>query len=254
MASEGDVVDEIACLLDQCSPSELENILQQIEIGDLNSPEVERPVGDESPLQPPSNAQVLPPAGPPPGGAGRRPVPAGVREQQITLSEAKKLLENHSSAVLSQVQEMVSPRGISSRNSETLGLDTLTKVLALRDEEVQDLETQLSTAQAELSTKDRRIGDLGCELDLVIREFRHQQLDLEFQQLKLEETVRSNFELEQAQRSLVARVEEAGLNARHAALDVDMGRTTPGSGLVRVQGSLPWTMRKNRTGASIGFS
>jgi hypothetical protein len=79
---------------------------------------------------------------------------------------------------------------------------------------------------------------------------RHRQLDLEFQQLKLEERTRCNNDLEQAHRSLTARVEDANRDSRHAALDVDLGRTTPRS--ARVQGSLPWMLRKNRPPGASG--
>jgi len=168
-------------------------------------------------------------------------------EEQITLNDAKKLLEDHSSAVVTEVRKMAPYIGMSSNGEETLDLEILTKVLASRDEEVKELEARLSIFQAELSAKDRRVADLGGELDLTVREVRHRQLDLEFQQLKLDETVRNNAEMEQAQKSLVARVEQAGLNARHAALDIDMARMMPGLG--RMQGSLPWTMRKSRPAA-----
>jgi len=88
------------------------------------------------------------------------------------------------------------------------------------------------------------VADLGGELDRTVREVRHKQLDLEFQQLKLEERVRCNAELEQSQRKLTQRVEEASLNSRHAALDVEMCLATPRT--LRAQGTLPWTVRKNR--------
>merc|ERR1719235_972015 len=203
-----------------------------------------------------SSPQVLPPSSPPPG--SKRPVPAGAfrpagagEQDQIALSDAKRLLEDHSSAVVSEVRRMVPYMGMSNGGGgggEALDLETLTKVLAARDEEVKELEGRLSEMQAELSAKDRRVADLGGELDLAIREVRHRQLDLEFQQLKLDETVRNNAEMEQAAKTLAARVDEASLNARHAALDIDMGRNMPG--LMRAQGTLPWTVRKKRPGSS----
>jgi len=73
-----------------------------------------------------------------------------------------------------------------------------------------------------------------------MREVRHRQLDLEFQQLKLEERVRSNAELEQQQRHLAVCAEEASLSARHAAIDA--AAMTPRS--FRAQGQLPWVLRK----------
>merc|ERR1719293_314907 len=130
---------------------------------------------------------------------------------------------------------------------ETVDMDTLTKVLVERDREVKDLELKLAGLQGELAEKDKRVAELGGELDIAVREVRHRQLDLEFQQLKLEERIRSNAELEHAQRILTARAGEASLNARHAAIDLEMCRSTPRS--VRVQGTLPWTLRKNRIAA-----
>merc|ERR1711971_720783 len=87
---------------------------------------------------------------------------------------------------------------------ETVDMDTLTKVLVDRDREVKDLEVKLAGLQGELAEKDKRVAELGGELDIAVREVRHRQLDLEFQQLKLEERVRTNAELEQAQRVLTA--------------------------------------------------
>jgi len=268
MAAEGPLVDEIATLLDQCSPDELANILDTLDNGGL----AEQLLGDDNPSREPATstapipatgtlpfqvAEVLPPESPPPG--SRRPVPAGVRkpvsaneqEQQIPLSDAKQLLEDHSNAVVGEVRRMVPYMGMSNSvgdGAQALDLETLTKVLAARDEEVKELEGRLSAIHAELSEKDRNVADLGSELDLAIREVRHRQLDLEFQQLKLEETVRNNTEMEQAAKGLAARVDEASLSARHAALDVDMGRSMPG--MMRAQGSLPWTVRKKRPGTS----
>merc|ERR1711957_556305 len=94
----------------------------------------------------------------------------------------------------------------------------------------------------DLASKDKRVADLGGDLDAAMREVRHRQLDLEFQQLKLEERVRSNAELENQQRNLTARVEEASLQARHAAIDAAV--MTPRT--MRAQGQLPWVLRKTR--------
>merc|ERR1712151_426320 len=154
------------------------------------------------------------------------------------------MLENHSSNMLVEVRKMLPYVGVASNAEGGVDMEMLTKVLTMRDQEVKELEAELASLQAELSAKDRRVADLGGELEVALREVRHRQLDLEFQQLKLEERVRNNTEMEQAQKSLVMRVDEAGLNARHAALDADMGRTMAGT--VRVQGSLPWTWRKTR--------
>lgn len=253
MGSEGEVVDEIAALLDQCSPDELDNILKTID-GDVNN----QPT-DQSLETLVSSTQVVPPTGPPPPG-GRRPAPVGLRrteatndrnpceqegEPMISMSEAKQLLDNHSATLMEEVRKKI-PRLGEVRTAEgCVDIETLTQVLAMRDREVKELEVELAQLQTELSSKDRRVSDLSGELDMALREVRHRQLDLEFQQLKLEERIRSNAELEQRQKGLVMRVEEAGLNARHAALDIEMG-CTAGAGAVRLQGSLPWTVRKSR--------
>jgi len=165
------------------------------------------------------------------------------------MAEIKKVLEQHSASVVSEVRKLlpVAPPGesvVQMVPMDVLDLGTLTHTLTQRDKEVKALEAQLSDLQAELAQKDKQVAELGGELDRTVREVRHKQLDLEFQQLKLEERVRSNAELEQNQRRLTARMEEASLNARHAALDVDMCLATPRT--LRAQGSLPWTVRKNR--------
>jgi hypothetical protein len=281
MAYEALVVDEIASLLDQCSPDELADILQGIDGLGADSAVEERLVGDETrsqlqafsaadtsaasaasappvdvypePSSPQAPLSPVPPAGQRPAGGGRpfrRSVSGNDQDQQITLSEAKTLLNDHRGAVVSEVQKIIPYMGTSSSGADGLDLETLTRVMAARDAEVKELEASLSNIDDTLSAKDRRIADLNSELDLAIREVRHRQLDLEFQQLKLEETVHSNAEMEQAQKSLVAQVGEAGLNAKHAALDMEVGRMT---GMVRMQGSLPWTVRKQRLSPSLGM-
>jgi len=284
MAEDGNdqlpIVSEIADLLDQCSPEELNNILEAIESGDGCA--VESFVsgnGCVAPQSPVMNNEPVPPPGPPPSnGNGRRPVPAGIKrsasggevtpaEAIVSVGEMKKLLEEHSVGVLDEVRKIVNfpvdkatpasavttAKAVATEDAlvqaalvqGTLSLDVLTQVLAQRDQEVKGLEANLSELQDLLFTKDRRIMSLNSELDAVIREVRHRQLDLEFQQLKLEERVRSNNELEQAQRTLTARAEDANRDARHAALDIDLGRSMPRSAR-SVQGSLSWMLRKNR--------
>jgi len=284
------VVEEIANLLDQCSPEELTNILEAIEGGDglptdlasepaafetkkengaVNDlPLVDIDIVDKAVEQQEASPAPVPPTSPPPSsGNGRRPVPPGYKrtssgevapdEAAVSVGEMKKMLEEHSAGVLNEVRKLLpfpalpaSGLPIDSSNlqaeyqSGALNLETLTAILAQRDQEVKGLEARLAELQDQLSVKDRRVMDLNGELDCAIREVRHRQLDLEFQQLKLEERVRSNNELEQAHRSLTARVEEANRDTRHAALDVDLARSLPRS--ARVQGSLPWMLRKNR--------
>lgn len=283
------VVNEIATLLDQCSPEELANILAAIEGGDgidlaiagtcrncdgtgtdLLGNACACAAGQQ--LQQQAPPSPVPPTGPPPSnGNGRRPAPAGYKrngsgeglgdDASVSMGEMKQLLQDHSVEILNEVRKLLpSPAtfpalpapGLSidpstvqaGLQSGALNLEVLTQILAQRDQEVKGLEAHLSELQDQLSAKDRRIMDLNGELDCAIREVRHRQLDLEFQQLKLEECVRSNNELEQAHRSLTTRVEEANRDTRHAALDIDLARSLPRT--ARVQGSLPWMLRKNR--------
>jgi len=286
MAAEAQpVVSEIESLLDQCSPEELNGILQAIEGGEslesvmaqAPAPAPPAPAAAAVQAQAPSIAPV-PPSAPPPGAGARRPVPGNLKAQaggatgeqpqaMMAMDDVKAMLDQHSAMVLNEVRKLLptaapqvapAPQAVACTpgpeppqalatvppDADSINMETLTKVLVERDNEVKDLEAKLAELQEVLMAKDRRVADLGGELDHAVREVRHRQLDLEFQQLKLEERVRSNAELEQAHRMLTAKVEEANLNARHAALDVELCRQTPRS--VRVQGSLPWTLRKNR--------
>lgn len=223
-------IDEIAQLLDQCKPEELNEILASIE--NSGAPV---PAGPATPL----SIQPVPPSGPPPN-AGKRPAPGVMKAQElngasVSKDEIRKLLEEHSAGVISEVRRMIP--SISSGVMDTIDVATLSQALAERDQEVKALEARFAELQADLSTKDKRVAELGGELDATLREVRHRQLDLEFQQLKLEEKVRYNTELEQAQRVLSTRVEEASLQARHAALEADMNRYTPRGGM-HAQGSM----------------
>lgn len=215
----------------------------------------------------------VPPAGRPASGGGRRPPPRVAKKADenptanaapspqgpaasIPLDDLKALLQEHSEGVLSEVRKMLPPAGGGGASvggagsGETIDMGLLAEALLERDREVQQLEARLADLQSQLSVKDKRVAELGGELDQTVREVRHRQLDLELQQLKLEERVRANTDLEQAQRNLSARVEEAALNARHAALDLDLSRTAPHA--IRAQGALPWTLRKNRLPAVLG--
>lgn len=257
---DSQTVDEIAALLDQCSSEELENILATVSAGEDEN--MMEPSGQ--PPEPPvgSSPQVVPPSGPPPPSGGRRPAPAGLRrteatnertesaeqemEPSITMSEAKQLLNQHSVNLMAEVGKVLPYIGAVTDGGVTV--DTLTQILAMRDQQVKELETELGQLQAELAAKGRRVSDLTGELDMALREVRHKQLDVEFQQLKLEERIRGNAELELKQKGLLMRVEEAGMNAKHAALDVEMGRPVMGAGAARLQlqGSLSWMVRRNR--------
>lgn len=273
------MVAEIASLLDQCSPDELSNILQAIECGgvldgvdqivsqqmatripkgDPNLGAVaQAPAGQQASTQ--AQTSPVPPSGPAPAGSGRRPNP-GVRKaaeasnpegSMVSYGDVQRLLAEHSNSVVSEVQKMMMP-GASKAGAAAniLDMETLAKVLGMRDREVQELEARLEAMNTTLRDKDKRVSDLSIELDGAVREVRHRQLDLEFQQLKLEEQMRSNNEMQQAQRHLSARVEEASLNARHAALDAEMSVKSPRS--ARVQGSLAWNLRKSRPVATYG--
>merc|ERR1712136_343167 len=90
-----------------------------------------------------------------------------------------------------------------------------------------------------------RVASLNSELSDAVREVRHRQLDLEFQQLKLEQRARANAEFERDQLLLAAQVDEANWSAKHAAVDADV-MSSPRS--ARLQGSLPWMCaRRNRS-------
>mmetsp|Transcript_80717 Transcript_80717/g.218838 ORF Transcript_80717/g.218838 Transcript_80717/m.218838 type:complete len:292 (-) Transcript_80717:167-1042(-) len=269
------VVDEIATLLDQCTSEELTNILNAIE---GNAPVAAALPAAAPPSAAPAQQALAPetaaaaqaapplvpmvPAGPPPSngrrparrspkkadGAGELPgaeLPAGV----IPVEDLMRILEEHSASVIGEVQKILPTAGT---GAETIDMGVLAEALLERDREVQKLETRLAELQASLADKDRRVADLGCELDATVREVRHRQLDLELQQLKLDERVRSNAELEMVQRSLSMRVEEAALNARHAALDLDLSRSLSTPRGIRAQGALPWTLRKNRLLPAVG--
>lgn len=172
----------------------------------------------------------------------------------MTAEEMKAMLDSHSQALLGEVRRMLPAGGWDSvvshgavdASGSGLDPDGLARMLAERQGEVKGLEKQLADLQVQLAAKDRRAMELGTELDAAVREVRHKQLDLEFQQLKLEERVRSNADLEQVQRVLSARVAEVSLQSGHTALYVEANRNplTPRS--LRVQGSLPWTLRKNK--------
>lgn len=266
MAEGGDdlppLVNEIADLLDQCSVEELDSILEAI---DSTGSEACSKAQHITAV----NNEPVPPAGPPPSNGSRRPVPAGFKrsgsggeaaldEAVVSVGEMKKLLEEHSAGVLDEVRKLVNfPEKAALSISSTVGtinaeaqlqgslnLEMLTQVLTQRDQEVKELEASLAGLQDRLLAKDSRVMELNSELEVTTREVRHRSLDLEFQQLKLEERMRSNKELELAHRSLTARVEDVSREARHAALDIDLGHSPPRT--ARVQGSLPWMLRKSR--------
>jgi len=235
------VISEVSALLDQCSPEELENILAAIEGGDdsallaacqAEGEDFAKPLSlQEEPIEKAATAPALEPvrpAAPPPPGNGKRPVPAGVKRvpegESVTVDDMQKMLDDQGAALMSEVRKMMNPAQSSPSNMD---MEALTMLLSQRDQEVQGLEAYLADLQGQLSTKDKRVQALGSELDMAVREVRHRQLDLEFQQLKLEERVRCNADLEQAQRALVDRVEEASLQARHHALEADMTRSPP---------------------------
>jgi hypothetical protein len=166
----------------------------------------------------------------------------------LTMSQMKELLEQHTSSMLAEVRKTIleetapkAPAG-TSQHPDVVDLDTLTRVLVERDREALRLEARLAELQGVLAEKDKHVVELGEELDNAVREVRHRRLDLEFQQLKLEERVRTNNEMEQAQRILAMRKEEASQTAKHAEIDVEACRTSPRG--ARLQGTLPYALRK----------
>lgn len=226
MAGKEPTAQDIALLLEQCSPEEISSILASLE-----APEAKAPA---------PAIQPVPPSAPPPGTSNRRPPPSNIKRPERFEDDLQQRLDEQRELLLLEVRRMLPPGA----DGSSLDLALLSQILVDREAEIKVLEAQLGDLHSELTEKDRRAADLGSELDATLREVRHRQLDLEFQQLKLEERVRSNAELEQAQRQLSARVEEAALRARHAAIDAEACRTTPRG--LRVQGSLPWMLRKNR--------
>lgn len=265
------LVTEISSLLDQCSSGELDGILAAIDDG-LSAPAVE---GTNASAVASMGPLLAPPPGPPP--SGRRPCPprsrtaqaataplskscdtAGPSEfdledpsaQTFTAEEVRQMLREHSAALLAEVRRFVpdaptaAPTALLAPCEDGIGAAALNKALKDRESEAVVLGARLKELRAALTAKDKRMESSSADLDATIREVRHRQLDLEFQQLKLEERVRANSELENSQRQLTAHVEEASLTARHAAIDIDACRTFPRA--VRVQGSLPWTLRKSK--------
>lgn len=150
------------------------------------------------------------------------------------------MLREHSAALLAEVRRFVpdaptaAPTALLAPCEDGIGAAALNKALKDRESEAVVLGARLKELRAALTAKDKRMESSSADLDATIREVRHRQLDLEFQQLKLEERVRANSELENSQRQLTAHVEEASLTARHAAIDIDACRTFPRA--VRVQG------------------
>jgi len=281
-APETVMVDEIASLLEKCSAEELSNILQKIESGsrattpvplDPSSGELQQDhsegvetvhetlaIGASSPNQPSAespgtNALLVPTAptgAPPPNGRkartmkgkatnGTDELPPGM----IAISDLMQILEEHGASAMQDVKNTV-PLAQCAEAGEAIDVGVLAAALLERDREVQQLETKLAELQATLTEKDNNVADLNGALDQAVREVRHRQLDLELQQLKLEERIRANAELEMAQRGLCARIEEVQLQARHAALDMELSQTLTTPRGLRAQGALPWTLRKNR--------
>lgn len=262
-------------MLDQCTPEDLNSILQKLEVN--SSPQETAQVlaslqSQSVPMtQPMQSVQpfaaypmaVVPPMAPVPPAApspGRRPRPGNMQPVSaspgalagesvtITMEQLQGILAEHSMGVLSEVQRML-PLGATAASTlagvvqgvDGVDISPLAQAVLERDCEVRELEERLASLQLELQGKDQRIAALSNELDSTVREVRHRQLDLEFHQLKLEERVRSNAELEQLQNRLTTQVEEVSLSARHAALDMQMSPMTPRS--LCAQGSLSWTLR-----------
>jgi len=203
-------------------------------------------VADASPSLAPVAARTLHKPAPSTAGA-----PAEVAVPAVTLSQLRGLLQDYSANMLAEVHQLLlqpdssPPSEAPWASTETLDMQLLASTLVDRDRQVRQLEEQLAGLQAELAHKEQRVAHFDEELAEATRLLRHRQLDLELQQLRLEERVRSNAELEQAQRTLSTRVEEVHWSARHAAIDLQLAPMTPRS--LRAQGSLPWMMRKTRS-------
>lgn len=248
---------DIASLMGQCSVEELNQILAQLEARPQATPPVHAPA-----------LPAAPPSGPPPT-HGKRPqgnprrvcqapgvcasysaAAQGGQAQPLTHEDVQRMLADHSRTLLSEVRHIVAAGN--GQPQAALGgggnvdAGALSEVIGARDREVEALEAQLADLTGSLQAKDATVETLNADMEQALRDVRHRQLDLEFHQQRLEEKVRTNAEMEQVQRKLTAQVEDASLNARHAVLNVETCRTPRGT---RMQGSSPWTVRKNRPGA-----
>jgi len=262
-------VSEIAAMLDHCTPEELSGILRSIHSGSAAGEADEQRPGRRtgSPQRPPPMTPT-PPSGPAPASSGRRPPPPSGRPGSsrgghaqrltydgeavlatgITMSEVQDTLRENVKGVLREVHHMktssasqVAPRP---QGDDVLSVELLSKAFMERNSEMERLDSEYSAMRNELLVQDTFIAELSNELEMTLREVRHRRLDLELHQLKLEERIRSNAELEQIQRNMSTRIEELGVVARHAELAAaSCSSSCSPSGVVRAQGSLPWTLR-----------
>uniref|UniRef100_A0A7S1A2B9 Uncharacterized protein n=1 Tax=Noctiluca scintillans TaxID=2966 RepID=A0A7S1A2B9_NOCSC len=207
---------DINSLLEECSPEHLNSILGEIEAGTL----LRSPLTHARP--------TVTPKGSPTGRRAKRDAQTTAEAPPCQWTESPQ-------------QGEVRP----ALDHEPSSVDHvwLTNILLERDQEVKTLEDRLAHLQTQLCAKDRRVASLNSELSDAVREVRHRQLDLEFQQLKLEQRARANAEFERDQLLLAAQVDEANWSAKHAAVDADV-MSSPRS--VRLQGSLPWMLRTKK--------
>lgn len=255
---------EIAHLLNQCSPEELERILRELESGDgtdgaegadCATPRETPPraastwSGPPPSPQPPPQRRVastaataasgsevvyapVPPAAPPPAGGVRRPAPSVAKRHSAAPAPAPAPCAAGASGGVVGPEVAALAAGV--------GTEALGQALAERDREAACLEARLAELHGTLAAKEQRANSLSTELEDVVRQVRHQKLDLEFQMLKLEERLRSNAEAELAQRACEARPQRSTED-----LSLGMCRGLPAASPItmRLQGSLPWTLR-----------
>lgn len=183
-----------------------------------------------------------------------------------TLDTLLQLMKEQHQSVLAQVQ------WVASMNMPST--EYLTGVLNQRDEDITGLQARLDQLRAEVQTSDDRIANQYMELNESVQSCRHWLVDLEFHKQQLDESMQLNQALEYSNKNLVAEVESASQQLKHASLDVEQGggfSSTPivtprgielgltprlsgipysnmhiGYGGMPMQGSIPWVFRKHR--------
>jgi len=177
-----------------------------------------------------------------------------------TLEMLLQLMKEQHDSVVAQVQWVAS---MSMPSTEYL-----TGVLNQRDNDIAHLQAKLDQLRSEVQTKDDKIANQSVELNECVQSCRHWLVDLEFHKQKLEESHMLGQALEDSNKNLLAEVESASQQVKHANLEVEYGggisRTpivTPrginigfagysgygsyyGVAGVPMQGSLPWAFRR----------
>eukprot|EP00927_Polykrikos_kofoidii_P059751 TRINITY_DN54887_c0_g1_i1.p1 TRINITY_DN54887_c0_g1~~TRINITY_DN54887_c0_g1_i1.p1 ORF type:complete len:393 (-),score=51.34 TRINITY_DN54887_c0_g1_i1:90-1148(-) len=207
--------------------------------------------------------EPAPPAAPPP--TARRPGPtlkpktdvsescSAMSPHQFSEKEVETLLRSLSTTTSNEDPPKVSQTLQSSplpqkaddfTTAEKAALFPIARLLSDRYRQEQELERHLAKLEELASVKEVRVSRINRDLETALREVRHHRLDVEFQQLKIEELLRSNAELEQSQCKPTCHVDALTLQAKHAAIDAEQCCATPRS--VQVQGTLAWTLRKSK--------